>query len=57
MVPKWVRGQKEYAEILGVGQVDVLALGGSIATPTDGITAQVVYAETFDDLEKLGREK
>ena len=37
--------------------VDVLALGGSIVNSTDGITAQVVYAKTFDDLEKLGREK
>lgn len=57
MVPKWVRGQKEYAEIIGVGQVDVLALGGSIATPSDGIEAEVVYANDFTELENLGREK
>ncbi len=55
MVPKWVRGQKEYAEIIGVGQVDVLALGGSIATPTDGIVAEVVYVNNFTELEQLGR--
>lgn len=55
MVPKWVRGQKEYGEILGIGQVDVLALGGSIATPTDGITANVIYVENFEALEKLGK--
>lgn len=55
MVPKWVRGQKEYAEIMGVGKVDVLALGGSIATPTDGILAEVVYVNDFTELEKLGR--
>jgi len=57
MVPKWIRGQKEYAEIIGVGQVDVLALGGSIATPPDGITAEVVYARDFTELENLGREQ
>jgi carboxypeptidase Q len=54
-VPKWVRGQKEYGEILGVGQVDILALGGSIATPSDGITANVIYVADFAALEKLGK--
>jgi carboxypeptidase Q len=57
MVPKWVRGQKEYAEIIGVGQVDVLALGGSIATPSKGIEAEIVFANDFTELENMGREK
>ena len=33
----------------------MLGLGGSIATPADGITADVVTVSTFDELEKLGR--
>lgn len=52
MVPRWVRGQKEYAEIIGVGQVEVLALGNSIATPEDGIQAQVIEVHNFDELQK-----
>ncbi|MBP9188211.1 MAG: M20/M25/M40 family metallo-hydrolase [Chitinophagales bacterium] len=56
MVPRWIRGQKEYAEIIGVGQVEVLALGNSIATPEDGIQAQVIEVHNFDELEKAGEE-
>src|SRR5262245_4541405 len=48
-VPHWVRGQKEYAEIVGVGQVDILALGGSIATPESGIVANVIEVENFEE--------
>lgn len=57
MVPHWVRGEKEYGEIVGVGQVDILALGGSIATPENGIVANVIEVNSFDELKKIGREK
>ncbi|MFI5172207.1 MAG: M20/M25/M40 family metallo-hydrolase [Chitinophagales bacterium] len=57
MVPHWERGQKEYGEIIGVGQVDILALGGSIATPENGITANVIEVDDFTELKKLGKEK
>jgi Zn-dependent M28 family amino/carboxypeptidase len=56
MVPHWVRGQKEYGEIIGVGQVDILALGGSVSTPPTGIVANIVEVSDFDELRKLGRE-
>ncbi|MFN3940432.1 MAG: peptidase M28 family protein, partial [Chitinophagales bacterium] len=57
MVPRWVRGQKEYAEIIGVGQVDVLALGGSIATPDGGLQANIIEVSSFDELQAFGPEK
>ena len=61
MVPKWVRGPKEFALIEtqpGITfDVDVCALGGSIATPSVGIKSNVVEVKSFDELFKLGKEK
>ncbi|HTH51039.1 MAG TPA: M28 family peptidase [Pyrinomonadaceae bacterium] len=64
MVPHWVRGQ-ETGEIVewdgmapGTTQKIVLtALGGSVATPANGITADVVVVNNFDELNSLGRAK
>jgi carboxypeptidase Q len=55
-VPHWVRG-RETAEMLEPLQkpLFILGLGGSIATPPDGISADVVSVSNFDELEKLGR--
>jgi|SRR5579862_2403658 len=63
-VPHWVRGA-ESAELTeypgqapGTAQKVVLtALGGSTATPADGIQADVVVVNNFDELKSLGREK
>jgi len=61
MVPKWVRGAPEYAHIESTPgktiPVPILALGGSISTPSIGINANVVEVKSFDDLDKLGEEK
>ena len=61
MVPKWVRGAPEYAHIESTSgktiSVPILALGGSISTPSIGINANVVEVKSFDDLKKLGEEK
>ena len=62
MVPHWVRGEKETAKIIASGQknskaVPVCALGGSIATPAEGITAHVIEVKSFEELTKLGKEK
>ncbi len=63
-VPHWVRGE-EKGELIafegmarGTTQKIVLtALGGSVATPANGLTAEVVVVESFEELEKLGRAK
>ena len=61
MVPKWVRGPKEFALIETqpgtTFNVDVCALGGSVATPSVGIKANVIEVHDFDELKELGKEK
>ena len=60
MVPKWVRGTFEYANIESSPgntiNVNVCSLGGSIATPTGGIRANVVEVESIEELESLGEK-
>jgi len=57
-VPHWVRGA-ESAQMLEPLEkpIFMLGLGGSIGTPKDGITADIVAVSSFDELEKLGRSK
>jgi hypothetical protein len=64
MVPVWVRGAEtgeivEYSGMApGTSQKIVLtALGGSVATPENGLTAEVIVADSFDRLTALGRER
>lgn len=62
MVPHWVRGEKESAKIISLvtgssKEVPICALGGSIATPAQGITAPVLEVKSFEELEKLGKAK
>jgi carboxypeptidase Q len=62
MVPHWVRGEKETAEIIAsagkrIKSISICALGGSIATPVTGITAQLIEVKSFEELAKLGKEK
>ena len=59
-VPHWVRGPKEnaYYKVNGKkSEVDICALGGSIATPKKGLVATVIEVHDFDELKALGREK
>jgi carboxypeptidase Q len=58
MVPHWVRGV-ETASLVSHNdrRIVLTALGGSVATPKEGITADVVEVSSFDELAKLGREK
>jgi len=61
MVPKWVRGTYEYANIESSPgntiNVNICALGGSIATPSSGIRANVIEVKSFEELAELGKEK
>ena len=61
MVPKWIRGTFEYANIEtspgNTINVPVCALGGSIATPLAGIRAEVVEVQDFEELKALGEDK
>lgn len=61
MVPKWVRGTFEYANIESSPgntiNVNICALGGSIATPSVGIRANVIEVNQIDELAKLGKDK
>jgi hypothetical protein len=59
MVPHWVRGPVESAVALPSRKgkpisLAICALGGSIATPNAGITAEVVEVKSFDDLHRMG---
>ena len=60
MVPKWVRGAPEYAHIeTRPGNnisVPIVALGGSISTPSIGISANVVEVKSFKELRDIGRD-
>jgi carboxypeptidase Q len=51
MVPRWIRGH-ENAEIVDPPRhsLAILGLGGTIATPPDGIEAEVLPVANFDDL-------
>jgi Zn-dependent M28 family amino/carboxypeptidase len=55
MVPHWVRGEERASLVSHNGQKIVLtALGGSVATPVKGITADVVEVGSYDELKQLG---
>jgi carboxypeptidase Q len=63
-VPHWVRGAEtaeltEYpGQAAGTTQKVVLtALGGSTSTPAEGLNADVVVVNNFDELKALGRDK
>lgn len=56
-VPHWVRGEKETAHIetnYGKFPVAICALGGSIATPNEGILAEVIEVQSVKEVEALG---
>ncbi|WP_029035544.1 M20/M25/M40 family metallo-hydrolase [Salinimicrobium terrae] len=61
MVPKWTRGAPEYAYIQSPGSpsntVNILALGGSVATPDTGLRAKVIEVQGIEDLARYGREQ
>ncbi|MFY0603700.1 MAG: M20/M25/M40 family metallo-hydrolase [Flavobacteriaceae bacterium] len=59
MVPHWVRGEKEVANYRMNGKqknVPICALGFSIATPKNGVTAEVIEVQSLKEAEALGEK-
>ncbi|WDF78584.1 M20/M25/M40 family metallo-hydrolase [Mucilaginibacter sp. KACC 22773] len=57
MVPHWVRGAKETAFIIDGKKripVPIAALGMTVATPKEGITANVIEVQSLKELATLG---
>ncbi|HSM64545.1 MAG TPA: hypothetical protein VK833_11450 [Gillisia sp.] len=58
MVPKWVRGAKEFAYIEtapgSTRNINITALGGSVSTPVGGAKAQVLEVQGIEDLARYG---
>ena len=61
MVPKWVRGIPEFAYFEtspGVTtNVPITALGGSVATPPNGVKSEVIEVQGIEELATLGEAK
>ena len=61
MVPKWVRGNPEFAYIETAPgdtmKVNICALGGSVATQPSGIKAEVVEVYGLEDLKTRNRSE
>lgn len=56
-VPHWVRG-KESATLNApiTKDLPMASLGGSVGTPDEGITAEILLVKSFEDLEEKGSE-
>lgn len=56
-VPRWVRG-RESLELMSPRQcaLQVLGLGGSIGTPSRGITARALVVGSFEELQRVADE-
>jgi len=64
MVPHWARGEETAALVQFPGQaanttqkIVLCALGPSVATPPNGIEAEMIVVRNFDELKSLPREK
>jgi len=56
MVPHWERGSVEEGILItadGKRELKIAALGGSVGTPEQGITAEVLEVSSFDELRLL----
>jgi len=60
LVPKWERGEKELAYFdIGTNKkqvVNTCALGGSVATSSEGVTAEVIEVQGLKELKELDKK-
>ncbi|MEZ5010470.1 MAG: hypothetical protein R2744_01980 [Bacteroidales bacterium] len=59
MVPHWVRGEEHgsaVSAVYGRMELNIGALGLSVGTGKEGITANIVEVTSFDQLKELGKE-
>lgn len=62
MVPHWKRGDVAVATVNvpepdAPAQLSVIAIGGSVATPPEGLSAPVVEVQSLDEVAELGEER
>ena len=56
-VPHWVRGKESATLDAPIKkELPMASLGGSVGTPEEGITAEVMLVKSFEDLEERGSE-
>ena len=59
MVPHWERGDVEEAYFYeGKEKINlsILGAGGTVSTPSEGITAKVIEVSSLDEVDELGKE-
>jgi hypothetical protein len=64
MVPQWIRGIEAggLTQFVGMApgtrqKIVLTAIGGSLATPPEGLAAPIVVVSNFDELSRLGESK
>lgn len=61
MVPHWVRGKAASAQILstqsGNEALQVIALGNSVGTGAEGLSAELIEVSSFEELEALSKKE
>lgn len=60
-VPRWVRGNVEQVTVSSSGNrkpipLKTAALGGTIGTPKEGVTGEVLEVKSFDEMRDLGKK-
>jgi carboxypeptidase Q len=56
-VPRWIRGEEQLEVMAPTPHpLHAVALGGSVGTPPEGLTAEVVEVESIDELKALGEK-
>jgi hypothetical protein len=59
MVPHWERGDYEECYYYENGEkinLSILGAGGTVSTPIEGVTAEVVEVKSLDEVDMLGRD-